>query len=73
MPHDESQHANISALHSSASGAAPAGAAITCPFCGSADTEPMGLFGGQLSTAQHYCRACQTPFQRIKHGDHGAV
>ena len=39
---------------------------ITCPFCHSADTEPMALFGSQLSTAQYYCRACHTPFERIK-------
>jgi hypothetical protein len=26
----------------------------------------MSLFGSQLSTAQFYCRACHTPFERIK-------
>lgn len=39
---------------------------VTCPFCHSADTEPMSLFGSQLSTTQHYCRACHTPFEYIK-------
>jgi hypothetical protein len=37
-----------------------------CPFCGSTDVEPMGLFGSQLLTEQHYCRACRTPFERVK-------
>jgi hypothetical protein len=37
-----------------------------CPFCRSADTEPMSLFGSQLSTSQYYCRACHTPFERMK-------
>ncbi len=41
--------------------------AAACPFCGSTDTEPIALFGSQLSTAQYYCRACRSPFQRIKH------
>ncbi|HLZ21623.1 MAG TPA: hypothetical protein VKQ30_05840 [Ktedonobacterales bacterium] len=40
--------------------------AITCPFCRSSDTEPMSLFGSQLSTKQYYCRACHTPFEYIK-------
>ncbi|MGH2514153.1 MAG: hypothetical protein ACRDHP_00710 [Ktedonobacterales bacterium] len=39
---------------------------ITCPFCRSTNTEPMSLFGSQLSTAQYYCRACHTPFERMK-------
>jgi hypothetical protein len=24
------------------------------------------LFGSQLLTAQYYCRACHTPFERVK-------
>ena len=39
---------------------------VTCPFCHSSDTEPLALFGSQLSTMQHYCRACHTPFERMK-------
>lgn len=39
--------------------------AIRCPFCGSTETEEMGVFGSQLSTAQRYCRACHTPFERL--------
>ncbi|HEY7982559.1 MAG TPA: hypothetical protein VID73_00240 [Ktedonobacterales bacterium] len=36
-----------------------------CPFCGSADTELLALFGSQLLTEQRYCRACHTPFEAI--------
>jgi DNA-directed RNA polymerase subunit RPC12/RpoP len=43
--------------------------AIRCPFCDSADTELFSLFGQQLLTAQYYCRACRTPFERIKDDD----
>jgi hypothetical protein len=39
---------------------------VRCPFCGSADAEPFSLFGSQLLTEQWYCRACRTPFERVK-------
>jgi hypothetical protein len=26
----------------------------------------MALFGSQLLTEQYYCRACRTPFERVK-------
>lgn len=42
------------------------GAGPSCPFCGSADTELLSLFGSQLLTEQWYCRACGTPFEHIK-------
>lgn len=47
-------------------GSASGGPVVICPFCGSSDTEPLSLFGSQLSTTQHYCRACHTPFERFK-------
>ncbi len=37
-----------------------------CPFCGSRDTELLSPFGSQLSTAQYLCRACHSPFERIR-------
>jgi DNA-directed RNA polymerase subunit RPC12/RpoP len=43
--------------------------AIACPFCGSRETELFSLFGQQLLTAQYYCRACRTPFERVKGED----
>ena len=43
--------------------------AVRCPFCGSPDVEPMALFGSQLMTQQCYCRACRTPFERVRDED----
>jgi DNA-directed RNA polymerase subunit RPC12/RpoP len=42
---------------------------MTCPYCGSGETEFFSLFGSQLLTAQYYCRACHTPFEQIKNAD----
>ncbi len=42
---------------------------IACPYCQSTDTELYSLFGQQLLTAQYYCNACHTPFERIKDDD----
>lgn len=41
-------------------------ALVTCPFCGSTDVELLALFGSQLLTDQHYCRACRTPFEHLR-------
>jgi ring-1,2-phenylacetyl-CoA epoxidase subunit PaaD len=38
----------------------------TCPWCGSRDTERIGEWGPQLLTEQWRCRACRTPFERIR-------
>ena len=40
--------------------------AVSCPYCGSRETEVFSLFGSQLLTAQYYCRACHTPFEQVK-------
>jgi formate dehydrogenase maturation protein FdhE len=40
-----------------------------CPFCGSSDADMLALFGQQLMTAQYYCNACRTPFERVKSRD----
>jgi hypothetical protein len=40
-----------------------------CPFCGATDVERLSLFGSQLLTAQLYCHACHTPFERLKGDD----
>lgn len=45
----------------------PAG--ISCPFCGSENTELLSLFGQQLLTVQYYCHSCRTPFERVKGDD----
>ena len=44
-------------------------APVVCPFCGSADTELIALFGLQLSTSQHQCRACLSYFEAMKQDD----
>lgn len=44
---------------------------VPCPFCASPDTEFLSLFGQQLLTAQYYCNACRTPFERVK--DDGVI
>lgn len=40
--------------------------AICCPFCGSADVELVGAWGGQLITSQARCRACNTYFEAVR-------
>jgi ring-1,2-phenylacetyl-CoA epoxidase subunit PaaD len=40
-----------------------------CPFCGATEVEMISLFGSQLLTQQYYCRACHTPFERLKDAD----
>ncbi len=44
-------------------------AEVTCPYCGSTNTELFSLFGQQLLTVQYYCNTCHTPFERIKDDD----
>ena len=46
-----------------------AGQTAICPFCRSRDTELLSSFGSQLSTEQHYCRSCRTPFEYIRQED----
>lgn len=43
-----------------------------CPFCGSRETRLLSPFGGQLSVAQYWCRACRTGFDYVKWEDHAA-
>lgn len=41
--------------------------AVICPWCGSDDTEQVRDFGSLLMTAQWFCVACGSPFERIRH------
>ncbi|MCB0359528.1 MAG: phenylacetate-CoA oxygenase subunit PaaJ [Bdellovibrionales bacterium] len=41
-------------------------ATITCPFCGSQNTERKSEFGATACKALHYCHACQQPFEHFK-------
>jgi ring-1,2-phenylacetyl-CoA epoxidase subunit PaaD len=40
--------------------------AVTCPFCGSADTVLQSEFGSTACKAIHTCRACGSPFDEFK-------
>ena len=40
--------------------------APACPFCAAADVERVGLWGGQIITAQWRCRACNTYFEAVR-------
>lgn len=37
-----------------------------CPFCDGFETEMVSPFGGQMSVAQCWCRACRTAFDWLK-------
>jgi transposase-like protein len=37
-----------------------------CPFCGAGDAERVGLYGGQIITAQWRCRACNSYFEALR-------
>jgi ring-1,2-phenylacetyl-CoA epoxidase subunit PaaD len=39
---------------------------VTCPLCGSADTEEVSEFGATAFTALRRCRECQEPFEHVK-------
>jgi len=41
-------------------------AAPACPFCGAAATERVGLWGGQMITAQWRCQACGSYFEAVR-------
>jgi hypothetical protein len=40
---------------------------LTCPWCGAADTEQIAVYGSLLMTAQWFCNACGSPFERVRH------
>ncbi len=40
--------------------------AVRCPWCGSEDTERIAVAGSQLMSEQFMCRACLSPFERIR-------
>ncbi|WP_441251514.1 1,2-phenylacetyl-CoA epoxidase subunit PaaD [Kitasatospora sp. McL0602] len=39
---------------------------VSCPQCGSQDTEELSRFGSTACKALWRCRACREPFERIK-------
>ena len=38
----------------------------SCPFCGAGTVERVGLWGGQIITAQWRCRACNSYFEAVR-------
>jgi ring-1,2-phenylacetyl-CoA epoxidase subunit PaaD len=40
--------------------------AVTCPLCGSADTEELSPFGATACKDLHRCRGCGEPFEHVK-------
>ena len=41
-------------------------AAPPCPFCGSARTEVMSLFGSHASLTACWCAECRSPFEFLR-------
>jgi len=39
---------------------------VTCLYCGSTDVEMIGLFGAFHLASQYFCRACHSPFGRMR-------
>ena len=37
-----------------------------CPHCAARDSERVGLWGGQMITAQWRCRACGSYFEAVR-------
>ncbi|GAA2804094.1 phenylacetate-CoA oxygenase subunit PaaJ [Kitasatospora paracochleata] len=44
----------------------PTRRAVTCPQCGSTDTEELSRFGSTACKSLWRCRSCREPFDRIK-------
>lgn len=44
----------------------PEDAPLTCPYCGSTDTELRSIFGCTACKALHFCNACRQPFESFK-------
>lgn len=38
-----------------------------CPWCGSREVEELAAYGSLLMTAQWFCNACGSPFERIRY------
>lgn len=54
---------------SGASADARANEDVACPWCESVDVERLSAFGPMHMTEQWFCRACRTPFERVRQRD----
>ena len=43
------------------------GQEVTCPFCGSTDTDRYSRFGMEISKQGYFCNECRSPFERLKY------
>lgn len=43
---------------------------VSCPFCDGRDTEVSSAFGSHASVSMWWCRACRSPFEVFKWGNH---
>lgn len=39
---------------------------VPCAFCGSADTEPVAVYGCHMMTSQYFCHACRSTFDWVR-------
>ncbi|WP_209305292.1 1,2-phenylacetyl-CoA epoxidase subunit PaaD [Blastococcus sp. CT_GayMR20] len=44
----------------------PPARTVSCPLCGSADTEELSQFGATACKALRRCRSCREPFEHLK-------
>lgn len=42
------------------------GPAQVCPYCGSADAEPLGAFGGSVCRQSLLCSGCGSPYEALR-------
>jgi|FaiFalDrversion2_1042247.scaffolds.fasta_scaffold00557_6 ribosomal protein L37AE/L43A len=54
-----------------ASGEAAGRQPLTCPWCGSTEVERTSAFGPSLMLEQYFCRACGSPFGRLRRRNQG--
>jgi len=52
--------------HSSCSQAFSVGSTVSCPKCGSADTQLVSRFGATACKALYKCNSCKEPFEHFK-------
>jgi DNA-directed RNA polymerase subunit RPC12/RpoP len=66
MPRTGGSGSGVAAPGSSREWLASRGEPMDCPYCGSAKTERAAMFGPFHMSETYVCRACGSPFSRIK-------
>lgn len=51
--------------------AAPEPVAVTCGWCGATDVERLSVYGPMHLGESWYCRACHSPFERVRNRGEG--